>query len=147
LSIEERATANPADWVERDIQTYLATDGKGNRHPAGDDLILLYTTGRSSGEIRRVALGSFPGEDGSRLAAASAGGSPSQPMWYLNLVADDRVWIRKQADFYEARATVLGPAERDAFWAEITKRIPVMQQMQDQAGRVIPIVRFTRSAH
>ena len=147
MSIEERATPNPVSWVEQDIQTYIASDGKDNRHPAGENLILLYTTGRTSGEIRRVALGSFPSEDGSRLVAASNGGHPSEPMWYRNLLADDRVWVRKQADLYEARATVLEPDERDALWSEITARIPVMQQMQDKAGRVIPIVRLARSAH
>lgn len=147
MSIEERATPNPASWVEQDIQTYLASDGKDNRHPAGDNLILLYTTGRTSGEIRRVALGSFAVDDDSRFVAAANGGNPSEPMWYKNLLADERVWVRKQADFYEARATVLEPDERNEFWREITAKIPAMQQMQDQAGHVIPIVRLTRSAH
>jgi deazaflavin-dependent oxidoreductase (nitroreductase family) len=146
MTVEERALASPNTWLENEIKRYLAGDGRDMNHPAGDDLILLYTMGRSSGAMRRVLLGSFPGDGGDRLVVASANGSPKAPSWYLNLVADDAVWIRKQSDLYEARASVMPDDERDVFWRAATARIPVMEQMQEKAGRAIPIVRLTRAS-
>jgi deazaflavin-dependent oxidoreductase (nitroreductase family) len=143
MNIEERATPNPVGWVERDIQSYLASGGQDNTHPAGDDLILLYTTGRTTGEIRRVALRSYPGPGDERLVLA--GGNQNEPAWYRNLLADIKVWVRKQSDFYEAEASVLPPQERQRFWSEISARRPEINQHQKRVGRVIPVVRLTRN--
>ena len=147
MNIEQLATPNPAGWVEQDIQTYLASDGQDNTHPAGENLILLYTTGRKTGEVRRVALGSIPGEDGNPLVMASNGGNPKEPMWYLNLLANDNVWVRKQADLYEAKATVLPLDERTIFWDDLSARMPVIDRFQEQSGRETPVLRLTRAEH
>ncbi|MGI9667828.1 MAG: nitroreductase/quinone reductase family protein [Acidimicrobiia bacterium] len=144
MTIEDRATTNPNAWVEQQIQDYLENDGRNTGHPAGDNLVLLYSTGRTSGEIRRVALGAVPYED-SMLLIAAAGGSPKEPQWYKNLVADPTVWIRKQTDLYEATATVLDGADRDAAWNYVTSQIPVVADYERTAGRQIPLVRIDRN--
>ena len=77
-------------------------------HPAAGHLILLYTTGRASGEIRRTPLRFFE-IDGDLVVAGSYGGSPRHPDWYLNLLDDPRVWVRRDADLYEADAIPIEP--------------------------------------
>jgi deazaflavin-dependent oxidoreductase (nitroreductase family) len=141
--IEERAVDGSSLWAQRHIQQYLATDGAEVDHPSSDRLILLYTTGRRSGRIRRVPVVHFPaGHD--LLVVGSKGGSPNHPEWYLNLVADPRVWVRYKDDFFEARAAVLTPEERAAEWPKITALSPGFADYQAKVDRVIPVVRLTR---
>lgn len=143
MNIEERAAVNPSPRAEGHIRAYLASDGRDVNHPAGDGLILLYTTGRTSGEIKRTPLGSVP-EDGALVIIAAHGGRPKTPQWYLNLVADARVWVRKQSDFYEAEASVLPKKERDLLWDKLSAQMPVLVEYQESAGREIPLVRLRR---
>ena len=62
----------------------------------------------------------------------------------LNLVADARVWVRKQSDFYEAEASVLPKKERDLLWDKLSAQMPVLVEYQESAGREIPLVRLRR---
>ncbi len=143
MNIEEAAVVNPRPHAETHIQQYLASDGAEVDHPAGDNLILLYTTGRKSGEIRRVPVGAFPEGDALLVIGSNAGG-PKPPLWYLNLIANPTVWVRKQADFYEAEASVLPAEERQVFWDDLTARMPVFAEFQEKAGRELPVVRLAR---
>jgi deazaflavin-dependent oxidoreductase (nitroreductase family) len=144
MSVEERATVNPSQYAEDHIQAYLASNGQDVDHPAGDSLILLYTTGRTSGKIRRAPLGSFP--DGENLVViGSNAGRPKEPEWYLNLVASHRVWVRKQDDFYEAEASVLPLEQRQVFWDNLTAQMPMFADYQKKAGRELPLIRLTRT--
>lgn len=140
--IETRAVNPSSPWALRHIEQYLATDGAEVDHPSADRLILLYTTGRRSGEIRRTPLVHFP-EGESMLIVASKGGAPSHPLWYRNLVADPSVWVRFKKDFFAARAAVLGPDERPAAWDAITTRSPAFADYQAKTEREIPVVRLT----
>ena len=143
MDIEAAAGPNPSEHAETHIQQYLASDGRDVDHPAGDRLILLYTTGRSSGEIRRVPLGSFPDGDALVVIGSNAG-RPTDPQWYRNLQADSKVWVRHMSDFYEATATTMEPEARRAYWEELTTRMPVFAEFQEKAGRDLPLVRITR---
>ena len=141
--IERRAVDNPSPWARRHIDEYLASGGREVAHPMSERLVLLYVTGRSSGEIRRIPLASF--EDGDhRLVVASRGGAPDDPQWFRNLTADPRVWVRFRDDFYEARAEVLSPEERAVAWEAITSTAPQFADYEAKTERVIPVVRLRR---
>ncbi len=143
MNIEQAAGVNPSVDAEMHIQQYLASDGSDVDHPAGDSLILLYTTGRKSGEIKRVPLGSFPEGDALLVIGSNAGRS-QLPAWYLNLVASPTVWVRKQAQFYEAEASVLPSEERQVFWDNLIGQMPMFAEFQETAGRELPVIRLTR---
>ena len=143
MNIEEAAAVNPAPTAERHIQQYLSSDGQDVDHPAADSLILLYTTGRKSGAIRRVPVGTFPYGD-SLVVIGSNAGRPKHPNWYLNALANPDVWVRNKGDLYEATATLLEPGKRKVFWDELTSRIPMFAEYQARAGRELPVVRLTR---
>ena len=145
MNIEEAAAVSPNAYDEALIQTYLASDGKDVDHPAGDSLILLYTTGRKSGAVRRVALGSFPDGD-SRLVIGSNAGGLTDPQWYLNLLADSRVWVRHRSDFFEASAEPISSEERHVFWDGLTSRVPMFADYLEKAGRELPVIRLTPAA-
>ena len=143
MNIEQAAVVNPSAHAETHIRQYLASDGADVDHPAGDSLILLYTTGRKSGEIKRVPLGSFP-EGDTLLVIGSNAARPEPPQWYMNLVANSTVWVRKQADFYEAEASVLPSEERQVFWDNLIVQMPMFADYQEKAGRELPVIRLTR---
>jgi deazaflavin-dependent oxidoreductase (nitroreductase family) len=141
--IEQRAVDNPSPYARTHIAQYLETDGAEVDHPMADSLVLLYTTGKKTGEIRRTPLASFD-DDGEKVVIASKGGSPEHPSWYWNLKADPTVWVRDKADLYEARAEVLGADEHAEVWSRIAAWNPNFQAYQDKTERTIPLVRLKR---
>ena len=141
--IEQQAVDNPSPYAKTHIGQYLESDGQDVDHPMADDLILLHTTGKRSGQIRRTPLASYD-DGGDLIVIASKGGSPEHPSWYWNLQADPTVWVRDKAEFYEARAEVLGEAERAEVWPRVTAWNPNFQAYQDKTDRTIPLVRLVR---
>ena len=143
MSIEDRAIDSSRQQTADHARQYLESDGANVDHPAAGHLILLYTTGRTSGEIRRTPLRFF--DDGDDLVVtASFRGSPKHPDWYLNILDDPNVWIRHNADLYEATASTLEPEARDEMWAYIVSKAPHFAEYQEATDRIIPVVRFTR---
>ena len=94
------------------------------------DRILLYTTGRVSGEFCRTPLRFFE-VDGDLVVAASYGGSPQHPHWYLNLVEDPRVWVRGDAGLeWKPTASPIDRADRNRIRRD-TVPVPTAPQFGD----------------
>lgn len=140
--IESRARDGSQALAATHARQYLESDGAAVDHPAVGRMILLYTTGRVSGEIRRTPLRFFEvGDD--LVVAASFRGSPSHPDWYLNLLADPKVWVRLGPDLYPARAEPIQADERDRLWNEVVvASAPQFAEYQAGTDRVIPLVRL-----
>ena len=142
MTIEDRAVDSTRAHAAKNAREYLESNGQVVDHPAVGHLILLYTTGRLSGQIRRTPLRYFE-DAGGMLVAASYGGSSQQPDWYLNLVADPQVWVRHNADFYKAEAVALEGEERDRLWESVVvAEAPRFAEYQAQTDRVIPVIRL-----
>lgn len=144
MTIEDRAKDPSPPHAAKNTREYLASDGAEVDHPAVGHIILLYTTGRHSGEIRRTPLRFF-GVDGDLVVAASYGGAPRHPDWYLNLLEDRKVWVRRDADFYEAEAIPIEGEERDRIWdSVVVATVPRFGEYQEKTERTIPLVRLVR---
>jgi deazaflavin-dependent oxidoreductase (nitroreductase family) len=144
MTIEERAIDGTGSAAAVHARQYLESDGSAVDHPAVGRLILLYTTGRSSGHIRRTPLRFFEVDD-DLVVAASYRGSPSHPDWYLNLLEDPLVWIRLNSDLFPARAAEVEEPERSRLWdGTILAEAPQFADYQARTKRVIPLVRLTR---
>lgn len=142
MTVEDRALDPARPHAAKNVREYLASDGAEVDHPAAGSLILLYTTGRHSGEIRRTPLRYFD-VDGDVMVAASYGGAPRHPDWYLNLVEDPAVWVRRNADFYEAEAVLIEGEERDRLWDSVVlTTAPQFGAYQEKTERTIPLVRL-----
>ncbi len=69
--------------------------------------------------------------------------SPRHPDWYLNLVEDPTVWVRRDADLYEADAIPIDRAERDLLWETlVVSTAPQFGEYQEKTERIIPLVRL-----
>jgi deazaflavin-dependent oxidoreductase (nitroreductase family) len=142
MTIEQRALDGAEPNAVEHARQYLESDGASVDHPAVGSLILLYTTGRASGEIRRTPLRFFEVDD-DLVVAASSRGSSNHPDWYLNLVRDPNVWVRRDAELFPATALPVGGPDRDRLWETVVlTKAPRFAEYQAMTERKIPLVRL-----
>ncbi len=118
------------------------------RRLMGCDSLLLITVGRKSGAERRHRLACFPGDGGSWLIVAAAGGTVTNPAWYYNLAAHpERARIEVDGRIIAVRAGQLHGAERADAWRTIIAAAPQFARFQRKTDRELPVIRLTpRSA-
>lgn len=138
----EEVVDSPTDWVAEHIQQYVQTDGSEGHFWNGVPTLLLTTTGRKSGKLRRTAL--IYGRDGDRyLVVGSQGGSPKHPSWYLNLLANPTVQVQVGSDKFTAHASAAAGAERQRLWP-IMAAIWTYDEYQTKTEREIPLIVLER---
>lgn len=131
-------------WEEGLIADVRANRGRVTQGAiAGDEILVLYTTGAKTGDRRRAIL-SISRDGDAYVVAGTAGGSPTTPGWVANLEANPDVEFEFGDTTYRGHAEVLreGP-ERDRLWDEHVKVLPRFAAYPEQTGRVIPIARIT----
>ena len=135
-------TDSANDWetaLLADIRTNNGTPSSGPL--AGHPLLVLYSTGVRSGEQRRAIL-TYSREGDAYVVAASAGGSPKDPSWLANVVANPEVSIEIGSRTFPATAEVTGPADHDRLWEQHVAALPWFADYPTKAGRSIPVVRL-----
>lgn len=140
MSEQTDVVDSPADWVNKHIKSYVATDGEqGHEFRAGAPVLLLTVVGRKTGVLHRTAL--IYGRSGDDyVVVASAGGTPKHPAWYLNLTANAEVQVQVRADKFSALARTAEGEERDRLWSTMTDIWPDYDEYQKKTEREIPIV-------
>lgn len=125
------------------VRIYRETNGARGYHWRGATVLLLTTTGRTSGESRTTPL--IHGVDGDRwVVIASKGGAPDHPDWYKNLLSDPEATIEVQADEVPVVATTAAGDERSRLWAAMTEVWPAYDDYQRKTEREIPVVVLQR---
>jgi deazaflavin-dependent oxidoreductase (nitroreductase family) len=128
------------------VARYLETDGEDGFHwRNGTSILILFTTGRKSGEERSHAL-IFREYAGDYLVVASKGGTDAPPAWFVNLEADPNVEVQIKGDRFRATARVAGPAEKPEMWASMVEAWPDYDEYQKKTSREIPVVVLERVA-
>jgi deazaflavin-dependent oxidoreductase (nitroreductase family) len=143
MSAKKQVFDSPTGWVNKHIHDYVESDGEKGHKWRGVPTLLLTTRGRKSGKLRRTAL--IYGQDGDRyLLVASNGGSPTHPLWYLNLVEDPNVELQVGAEKFAARARTANASEKPRLWKIMSKLFPQYDKYQEKAGRDIPLIILER---
>jgi deazaflavin-dependent oxidoreductase (nitroreductase family) len=84
--------------------------------------------------------------DGDRfVVAASAGGSPTDPQWYRNVIAHPEVTVEAKGETFKAKATVTDHVEHDRLWRHHVAERPEFADYPEKAGRTIPVVTLERT--
>jgi len=118
---------------------YQATNGMLGQRLAGNDMLLLTTRGRLTGQPHTVPLLYL--RDGDRfLVIASYGGRDRHPEWYLNLLADPSVTARVADRKVVLTARTASSAERDEWWPRVVASYGDYAVYQTRTDREIPIV-------
>jgi deazaflavin-dependent oxidoreductase (nitroreductase family) len=127
------------------VERYLETDGAdGYQWRNGTKILILFTTGRKTGEERAHAL-IFEDWDDAFLVVASKGGTDAPPAWFLNLQADPDAEIQIKGDRFAVRARVATDDEKPEMWEKMTDAWPDYDDYQHETDRVIPVVVLERT--
>lgn len=125
------------------VRVYRETSGERGYHWRGTTILLLTTTGRSSGEPRTTPL--IHREDGDRwVIVASKGGAPEHPGWYQNLLADPDAEIEVKDQEIPVRASTAEGSERARLWSSMAEVWPSYDEYQTKTDREIPVVVLSR---
>lgn len=107
------------------------------------DALVLTTVGRRSGAERTTTVCWFPGEDGSWLIVAAAGGTAANPAWYYNIAAHPgEVQIEIDGRKVAVTAEQLHGAERAEAWQQITAAAHRFAWFQQKTDRELPVIRL-----
>lgn len=121
------------------VRQYEATDGKTGYEWNGTQILILRTTGRSSGELRKAPL-IFGRDGGDYMVVASKGGAPEHPGWYKNLMAHPDIEIQVKGDVLPVRARTASAEEKERLWPVMVKEWPDYDKYQKSTQRDIPLV-------
>jgi deazaflavin-dependent oxidoreductase (nitroreductase family) len=118
---------------------YAISGGQIGSRVWGLEILLLTTTGQTSGRARTVPLCSL--RDGeSFVVIASYGGLDRSPSWWLNLQKDPRATVRLGRMTHDVAAREATGAERERLWSQVTARAPGYLGYQRRTRRRIPVV-------
>ncbi|KOU68956.1 cation-binding protein [Streptomyces sp. MMG1533] len=130
----------PNAFNQQVIDEFRANKGRMSGYFEGARLILLTTTGARTGTPHTTPVGYLPDGGERILVIASAGGAPTHPHWYRNLLAHPRATVESGAFTYEARAVVLEAEEREEAFARAVEADPGWAAYQEKTERLIPVV-------
>lgn len=138
-----------------DINTQVIDDFRANAGAvdeavggffAGKPVLILHNTGAKTGKLRLNPL-VYATHNGSYVVAASKGGAPNHPHWYLNVRANPDVTVEVGEERFSARATIVddGPL-RDELYAKLVSIMPdQFGKYETMTDRRIPVVVLDRS--
>jgi deazaflavin-dependent oxidoreductase (nitroreductase family) len=133
-----------ADFTSTLIADFRANGGKVTSGPfLGRNLLLLTTVGARSGEARLVPL-AYTRDGGRIVIVASKGGAPTNPAWYVNILANPVVTVELGGETFQARASVVADGERDRLYAAHAAEHPAFAEYPKRTTRVIPVVTLDR---
>jgi deazaflavin-dependent oxidoreductase (nitroreductase family) len=134
---------DPNAFEDALIDHMRANDGNVTTGPlAGHPLLVLTSTGATTGEPRRAILTfSRDGED--YVVAGTASGAPTDPAWVRNLLHAPDVAVEAEGRQFEATARVVDGADRDRLWNQHVEALPWFAEYPEKSGRTIPMVRLT----
>jgi len=131
------------EWNRRIIDEFRANGGRVGGMFADTPLLLLHHRGAKTG-VERVNPLAYQRIGESVAVFASAGGQPTNPDWFHNVVANPDVTVELGTDEYGAKARVATGEERERIWSAQKAARPAFAEYEQKAGREIPVVVLDR---
>lgn len=131
------------------IEDFRANNGAVNQAAggffAGKPVLILHNTGAKTGKLRLHPL-VYATDDGSYVVAASKGGAPNHPHWFLNVRANPDVTVEVGTEQFPAKATIVedGPL-RDELYAKLVAIMGQFADYETKTDRRIPVVVLDRT--
>lgn len=137
-----------ADFNTQVIAEFRANEGRVSGPFEGAPMVLVHHVGRKSGTPHVSPMMYLPGDDGAIYVFASKAGAPTDPDWYLNLVAAGTTEIEIGTETYPVSITEETGADRDRIYAEQAALYPGFAEYAEKTAgiRVIPVLKLTRTA-
>ena len=127
------------DWNKKVIEEFRAKGGQVDR-----PLLLLHTVGAKSGRAHLNPVAYT--RDGDHLVIiASNNARPTNPDWYLNLLAHPQITVEVGAETFPVIASVPGEPERTRLFDQMAAVLPGFGEYRTKTTRQIPVVVLTRT--
>lgn len=110
----------------------------------GMPLILVHNIGAKSGRERINPLFFQPVDNGWAVFGTH-GGSPRDPAWFRNLMANPRVTVEVGTQTVPAVARLARGEEREQIWAKEVALVPKFAEFEAMSGRQVPVVVLERA--
>lgn len=132
-----------SDWNTAVIEEFRANGGRVAQF--GDaPLVILHTIGAKSGQVREIPLVALVDDDGMFVFASKAG-SPSNPDWFHNLVANPDIDVEYGTERFAATMRRLDDDEaRRKLDAQAALMPQFGEYVKSAAPRVIPAFAIDR---
>lgn len=121
--------------------TYRATRGRVGRRLVDNDMLLLTTTGQTTGTHHTIPLLYLTDGD-DVIVIASYGGRTKHPQWYRNLVSTPEVTVQILDRIITLGAVTMDEHERGLWWPRIVAAYSDYAVYQSRTNRRIPVVRL-----
>lgn len=126
-------------WSRLHALLFRLTGGLVGRRLVGNDMLLLTTRGRRSGDSHTVPL-LYLTDDDRYVVIASYGGRDRHPDWYLNLVEHPTVRVRMPRFDQPMNARPADAEERARWWPRVLDAYDGYRIYQSRTDRQIPVV-------
>ena len=144
MTLQGEYVPSKADWVREQVAAFEASDGaEANTLRGGKDPIVVVTSvGARSGKLRKNPVMRVE-RRGEYVAIASKGGSPDQPEWYYNFLANPLVELQDGPVKKTYTARLLAGEERADWWQLAVDTWPTYASYQEKTDREIPVFLLT----
>ena len=118
---------------------YRLTGGAIGGSMGGNPMLLLTTTGRRTGRKRTTPL-QYLADGENMVLAASNGGNPRHPAWWLNLEQNPEADVQVRRKTRRVKAEKASGEERERLWRLMVEMYPGYAGYQKTTEREIPVV-------
>jgi F420H(2)-dependent quinone reductase len=134
-------------WVRDQVAAYEESHGEraNTLRETGDLIVVITSVGAKSGHLRKNPVMRVE-RDGTYVAIASMGGSPTNPEWYHNLLAHPEVELQDGAERHTYVARLVTGDERADWWDHAVATWPTYREYQKRTDREIPVFVLERDA-
>jgi len=131
----------PSTWPDaRDqVELFEKTQGAEGNRLLGLPVVIVTTTGKSTGKLRKTPLMRVE-HRGRYAAVASMAGAPTNPGWYHNMTASPLVELQDGAVRQDYTARELDGHERETWWARAVDAFAGYADYQAATSRRIPVM-------
>ncbi|MFZ1489678.1 MAG: nitroreductase family deazaflavin-dependent oxidoreductase [Ilumatobacteraceae bacterium] len=142
MALEGEYVPSAFEWVRDQVAAYERSGGTeaNTLLDTGIPIVVVTMRGRSSGNLRKIALMRVEHE-GEYALVASMGGAPNNPVWYKNLVDNPtEVTIQDGPAPFPVTVREVEGDERDAWWQRAAAVFPNYDEYQAKTQRRIPVL-------
>ncbi len=129
-------------WTRLDVVAYRHLGiSLGVKALGVDDVLLLRTRGRQSGQVREVLV-AYVELDRAPIVCAANGGSDRAPSWFANLRSGGLVEIERGGRRQTVAPVILDGEERERAFAAVFHAFPHVRLYLASTNRTFPVVRL-----
>ena len=146
MNLQGEYVPSPAEWVRVQVDAYERSGGReaNTLRETGIPIIVVTMRGNKSGNVRKIALMRVEHE-GEYALVASLGGSPTNPVWYNNLITDPHnVMIQDGPEPFAVSVREVSGDERALWWQRSIAVFPTYTDYEAKTDRIIPVLVATK---